>query len=145
MAEKVNQGQADKAAAEQRTAQVAAEAQKDADTAAQRLTDATPAEAPAVAVDPYPPYGDKSADELKSLAEGRGVQINRDVEKAELVKQLRKKDPANAALDFMPLEDLRALAADKDVELPEEFVTAHLITELRAADTGVRNSGDHVL
>lgn len=154
MPEKVSQGQADKAAAEQRTAQVAAEnkqqerdagAKPDAATAAERLSAADQDTMPDVAVDPYPPYEDKSVAELRSAAEGRGVEINRDVEKAELVQRIRAKDPTNAALDFMTLEDLRSLASEKDVELDDEFVKAHLITELRAADTGVSNPGRHVL
>lgn len=100
----------------------------------------------AVSLNPYPAYEDKDLGALKSAAEARNVEINRDVEKAELVSRIRAKDPRKAAgLDFMTLEQLRSMAGEKDVELPEEFVMAHLITELRAADTGVRNPGDHVL
>jgi hypothetical protein len=162
MAEKVSQGQADKAAAEARTADVAAENKQNAAqqrreseaalegkpddaTAAERLTNAGPGAAMGVAVDPYPPYEAKSVAELRSAAKGRGVEINRDVEKSELVRLIRANDPGNAALDFMTLDDLRSLAGEKDVELGEEFEKAHLVTELRAADTGVSNSGQHVL
>lgn len=151
MAEKASQGQADKAATEARTAEVAAENKQtlegkpDDASAAERLSNADPDAAMEVALDPYPPYEAKSVDELRSAAEARGVEINRDVEKAELVKEIRAKDPTNAALDFMTLEDLRALAADKGVELDDEFVKAQLVTELRAADTGVNNPGDHAL
>lgn len=125
MAEKVNRDQADDKQ----------DVKAEADTAAQKVAEASPAEAPAVAADPFPAYGDMTVDELRAFAEKRGVEINRDVEKAELVKQLREKDPTSAGLDLMALEDLRSLAADKDAELPEEFVRAHLVTELRAADT----------
>lgn len=173
MAEKVSPGQADKAAAEARTADVAAENKQntaqqrresqaaktagdqaadgnlegkpDDATAAERLTNADPGAAMGVAVDPYPPYEAKSVAELRSAAKGRGVEINRDVEKSELVRLIRANDPGNAALDFMTLDDLRSLAGEKDVELGEEFEKAHLVTELRAADTGVSNSGQHVL
>lgn len=99
-----------------------------------------------VSLNPYPEYADRDAGELKSLAESRNVEINRDVEKSEWVRLLREKDPQNsAALDFMTLDELRSLGGEKGVELPSEFVTAHLITELRAADTGVRSSGQYVL
>lgn len=99
-----------------------------------------------VALSPYPLYESKDVDALKSAAEGRDVEINRDVEKAELVKLLRAKDRSlSASLDFMTLDQLRSLAGENDVELSEEFVRAHLVTELRAADTGVKNKGDHVL
>lgn len=188
MAEKVSAGQQDKAAAEQRTAQVAAENKADeqarqreaaaaqrrqeraaespeqaderraqlqeqlsqADSAADKFRQAQDAGdsdvVGQVALNPYPAYEDKGVAELKAAAEGRDVEINRDVEKAEWVRLLRQKDPQNAAgLDFMTLEQLRSLGGEKDVKLPDEFVTAHLITELRAADSGVNNRGDHAL
>lgn len=188
MAEKVSPGQRDKAAAEERTAQVGAENKQDeqarqrearaarqrqdrstesaeqaeerrnqvredlaqADSAADKFRQAQDADdtdlVGEVALNPYPAYEDKSTDELRSAAESRDVEINRDVEKAEYVRLLREADPAGAAgLDFMTLEELRSLAGEKGVELGNEFVKAHLITELRAADTGVRNTGQHVL
>lgn len=187
MAEKVSPGQRDKAAAEERTAQVGAENKQDeqarqrearaaerrqrerasespedaqerrnearrdldkADSAADKFRQAQDADdtdlADEVALNPFPAYEDKSADELRSAAESREVEINRDVEKAEYVRLLREADPANAAgLDFMTLEELRSLAGEKGVELGDEFVKAHMITELRAADTGVRNTGQN--
>lgn len=187
MAEKASPGQRDKAAAEQRTADVGAENKQDEDArlresqAAERRQRAaeTPEQARErraeligeldkadsakdrfekaqdagdtgvaglVALNPYPAYEDREVGELKAAAESRNVEINRDVEKAELVRLLREKDPQDSArLDFMTLEDLRSLAGEKDVKLSDEFVRAHLVTELRAADTGVKNSGDHVL
>lgn len=100
----------------------------------------------AVSLNPFPAYEDKDLGDLKSAAESRNVEINRDVEKSELVRLIRAKAPEKSAqLDFMTLEDLRSLASEKDVELSDEFVRAHLVTELRAADTGVKNTGDHVL
>lgn len=137
----------DPAAAAQRRA----DAEQDlagADSAAEKFQKAQNVDADlaaAVALNPYPEYADKPVSELKSLAEGRNVEINRDVEKAELVRLIRAKDPRNAALDFMTVEELRSLAGENDVQLGDEFVTAHLVTELRAADTGVNNRGDHVL
>jgi hypothetical protein len=119
-----------------------------ADSAADKLQQAQDVDtdlAGEVALNPYPEYEEKSTAELRSAAEGRNVEINRDVEKAELIRLIRAKDPTNVALDFMTVEELRSLASEKDVELGDEFVKAHLVTELRAADTGVNNRGDHVL
>lgn len=172
MTDRFGPGQADKAAAEQRTAQVAAEnkaqgaqsqpqapqqpqsqaeqqeaRQKEAEqgpkSAADKLAevDFEPAVSEASArevdplVNPYPEYGDMPLGELRSLAESRNVEINRDVEKAHLVSLLRAQQPRNPAYDHMPLERLRSAAGEKDVKLDEEFEKAHLITELRAADT----------
>lgn len=152
------QGQSDKAAAERRTAQVSAENAEQADQPAARIgTDQTPEradDAPGrravdAALDPFPDYDSKKTDELKSLADSRGVEINRDVEKAELIKKLRENDgkaedvpdgvegASNpyASYDVIPLEQLRSLADERDVELDEDFVRGHLVTELRAADT----------
>jgi hypothetical protein len=119
-----------------------------ADSAADKLQKAGDVDtdlAGEVALNPYPEYEANGVDALKSTAEGRNVEINRDVEKSELVRLVREKDPANTALDFMTLEQLRGLAGEKGVALSDEFVTAHLVTELRAADTGVNNPGNHVL
>jgi hypothetical protein len=143
-------GQADKKAAEQRTAQVAAE-NKAADqqerktesapkTAAEKVAQSVEASDvgavdEAVAVNPYPAYEEMSLDELRSAAESRGVEINRDVEKAQLIAELRRAGVASPEHDLMPLERLREAASGEDVKLPEEFEKAHLITELRAADT----------
>lgn len=89
-----------------------------------------------VLVDPYPAYDEMSLEELRSAADSRDVEINRDVEKAQLIAQLRAKVGVTAPqYDLMPLDRLRKAAAEADVELDEEFEKAHLITELRAADT----------
>jgi hypothetical protein len=150
-AEKRQQAQADEtpAEADERRAQLI-ENLDGADSAADRFAKAEDAGDSdvigAVALSPYPAYEEKELGALKSAADARNVEINRDVEKAELVRLIRAKDPQNAAaLDFMTLEQLRGRAGEQDVELGEEFVRAHLVTELRAADTGVKNSGDHVL
>lgn len=160
LTDKFGPGQADKRAAEQRTAQVGAqnrEAQvaqqpqsedkkdeksesgpKTAAEKVQQSVDAgdTDTVEEAVLVDPYPAYEELSVEELRSEAESRDVEINRDVEKAQLIHELRRQqDGTNPAYDLMPLEKLRQAAKEKDVELPEEFEKAHLITELRAADT----------
>jgi hypothetical protein len=155
------QGQADKARAEARTAQVAAEnEQQQEQNEGQTVVspDQTPERADGApaqegeldsTVNPYPDYDSQKTDELASLAESRGVEINRDVEKAQLIKQLRDSDskaestPSGvegasnryASYDVMPLEQLRSLAQERDVELDEEFKRAHLVTELHAADT----------
>lgn len=200
MTEKNGPGQADKAAAEKKTAAVGAENKANAD--AQRLeaqkaeaqpdnrvdsrqpptgdgdvaapVDSTPARAdggparpagldPSIA--PYPQYEDEPVDALRSLAEGRGVEINRDVEKSFLVKALREKDregldlgpdrddtraadasadsapdDAYPSYDFMPLEELRSLAKARDVGMKPVDEKAHLVGELRANDSGVNTS-----
>jgi hypothetical protein len=178
MTAKDGQGQADKAAAEKRTAQVAADnaaerAKTDAqagDDVAQRVgTDNTPErtdgaperlEGVDAAVAPYPLYEGEKIDALRSLAESRGVEINRDVEKALLIAQLRAKDRADVgagpdadavdvpdaknpypSYDVMPLEELRKLADSREVGLKPEDEKAHLVTELRAADSGVNTGG----
>ena len=152
MTMKFGPGQQDKAAAEQRTAGVAAEdkAQQQPDqerkgesepkTAAEKVRQSveagdTDTVDEAVAVNPYPAYEEMSLEELRSAAESRDVEINRDVEKAHLVHQLRLSGESSPAYDLLPLEELRKVAGEKDVELDEEFEKAHLITELRAADT----------
>ena len=89
----------------------------------------------AVAVNPYPAYEDLSLEDLRSAAASRNVEINRDVEKAHLVHQLRLSGESSPAYDLLPLDELRKVAGEKDVALDEEFEKAHLITELRAADT----------
>jgi hypothetical protein len=166
-------GQADKAAAEERTAQVAKEnaagpeasAGTDAQGAALRIgADATPARADGTpprlegvdaAVAPYPLYEDLDVEALRGLGEQRGVEINRDVEKALLIKQLRDYDAAGTgpdapaggvtnpypSYDLMPLDELRSLAQGRQVGLAPVDEKAHWITELRAADSGVNTGG----
>jgi hypothetical protein len=166
--EKFGAGQADKRAAEQRTAEVAANqkvAQErhaeiakqndpkqsgdpewvkrgegaDATSAAERVAaseDPTAPLSPEV-VDPFPAYEAKSVDELRSLAQSRKVEINRDAEKAHLVHLLRQKD-GSPVYDVMPLEDLRSKAEEMDVQPDPEWEVSHWITELRAADTHTR-------
>jgi hypothetical protein len=181
MAERGSPGQVDKAAAEQRTAQVGAERQDttpptsdaaasraagrerteeirkqndpkesgdpnriklgegaDAEAAHERVAaseDPTSPLSPEV-VDPYPAYEAKSLEDLRALAQSRGAEINRDVEKAHLVYKLREKD-GSPVYDLMPLEVLRDKAKELDVGLDPEFEVAHLVTELRAVDTHV--------
>lgn len=88
-----------------------------------------------VLVNPYPGYDELSLEELRSAAESRGVEIPRDVEKAQLIAHLRAAGPANPSYDLMQLEQLREAAKGEGVELDEEFEKAHLITALRGADT----------
>lgn len=179
MTEVQGRGQADKKAAEQRTAEVDEQnrqaAQKDQETTQnaaadvqptagtdntpERTDDAPERRAVDAVLDPYPEYEQKSREELRALAESRGVEINRDVEKAQLIKQLRDSDikaiergdsrlvgvevksNVYASYDVVPLEQIRELAQERDIALDEDFETAHLITELRAADTGVAGTG----
>jgi hypothetical protein len=97
MAEKSSQAQADKKAAEDRTAEVgqdnaAKEANpetSEATSAAAKVLQVDPADA---AVNPYPAYDFMTLEQLRDLAEERGVEINRDVEKAHLITELRAKD-----------------------------------------------------
>jgi hypothetical protein len=152
MTDKFGPGQADKQAAEQRTAQVAAENQAAKQPAEQGRQGEAPKTAAekvqqsaesgdtatvdeSVLVDPYPAYDEMSLDELRSAAGSRDVEINRDVEKAHLVSRLRAQEPHNPAYDLMPLKQLREKASGADAQMDEEFERAHLITELRAADT----------
>jgi hypothetical protein len=104
---------------------------------APKPADVVAAGEPDVLVNPYPDYGGMSLNELRSLAQSRDVEINRDVEKAQLVAHLRAKDP-HPQYDFLPLEQLRERADVEGVKLDEEFEAAHLIGELRAADTHTR-------
>lgn len=101
------QGQADKAAAEVKTAQVAQEQrdqqqqsqqvesqqqsspQEEARSAAEKLLKVDREES---AVNPYPAYDFMTLEQLRSLAEERGVEVNRDVEKAHLITELRAAD-----------------------------------------------------
>lgn len=142
MTEKTGPGQADKAAAEHRTAQVGAENRQpdrtaDEPTTAAAKVEQADADDATVLVNPYPPYGEGSLEDLRSEAASRDVEINRDVERAHLVHKLRAADPT-AAWDLMPLEQVRSRAGEKDIGLDPDFETAQLITELRAADTHTR-------
>jgi protein subunit release factor B len=85
-----SQGQADKAAAEQAAARVGQEEQQreEAKSAAAKSLQADPAEV----VNPYPNYDLMTLDQLRDLAKERNVEINRDVEKAHLVTELRAAD-----------------------------------------------------
>jgi len=156
--DKNSAGQPSKAAAEKRTAEVAQETAAEEAAVEQRAgTDQTPERtdgaperrAVDATVDPYPDYDSQDVEHLQAHAESRGVEINRDVEKAELIRVLREHDTQDgpgpkqdgatnpyASYDQMPLEELRRLADERDVELPAEFRKAHLVTELRAADSG---------
>jgi hypothetical protein len=171
MAEKDSPGQRDQRAAEAKTAEVAAENQRnaeqqrpktaaDVDVAQVVGTDQTPArsdDAPDrqpvdAAVDPFPNYGAQKVEDLEAQAQARGVEINRDPLKAEIIRKLRENDGEAisrgetlkqgggadrpyASYDVIPLDELLKLAESRGVDLDPGFKTAHLITELRAADT----------
>lgn len=160
MTEKNGPGQRSKTAAEEKTAEVARD-DAAAEVEQRAGTDQTPERADGAperrevdaSVDPYPDYDSLDVDELASHADSRGVEINRDVEKAELIRVLRENDAQDgpgpkqdsvsnpyASYDQMPLEALRKLADERDVDLPAEFRKAHLVTELRAADSGAAPS-----
>jgi hypothetical protein len=93
MPEKNSPGQADKAAADQRTADVAADkdttVKAEAKSAAAKVLSVDPAEA---AGDPYPAYDLMTLDQLRALAKERDVEMNADVEKAHLITELRAAD-----------------------------------------------------
>lgn len=86
MADAKGQGQADKKAAEERTADVAAE---EATSAAAKVLQVDAEDA---AINPYPAYDLMTLEQLRELAKERDVEINRDVEKAHLITELRAKD-----------------------------------------------------
>lgn len=79
-----SQGQADKKAAEDATARVGEET-----TAAAKVLNTDPADA---SNNPYPAYDFMTLEQLRDLAKERGVEMNRDVEKAHLITELRAKD-----------------------------------------------------
>jgi hypothetical protein len=94
MPEKNTAGQADKAAAEQKTADVA-EANRDSTVQTEAKSAAAKVlsvDASQVAGDPYPAYDLMTLDQLRELAKERNVEINRDVEKAHLITELRAAD-----------------------------------------------------
>jgi hypothetical protein len=144
MAEKGSEAQADKKSVEETTAEVADKTVKEAaEVPAGATAASTEADVPE---SPFGDYDDKTIAQLKSHAKSRGVEINRDVERAEYIKLLRasegvEQDPGEYpdnlkySYDVKPLEEIRDLAKKAGVELSEEFVRAHLVTELRAADT----------
>lgn len=89
MAEKGSAGQADKAAAENATANVAAEnAQLSTSERGATEVDRTGV----TSTDPYPNYDFMTLDALQSLADERDVEVNRDVLKAHLITELRAAD-----------------------------------------------------
>jgi hypothetical protein len=101
MPERTSQGQADKAEAERKTAEVGAEqrqTEQDAERR-QRAEASTSAAAKVLQVDPgeasanpFPAYDLMTLDQLREVASERGVEINRDVEKAHLITELRAAD-----------------------------------------------------
>lgn len=109
MAEKGSQGQTDKAAAEAKTAQVGQDASARANSTpedtnagltvgadANNPDGSVPADAEASqnqdTTNPYPNYDFMTLEALRSLADSRGVEMNRDVEKAHLITELRAAD-----------------------------------------------------
>jgi hypothetical protein len=83
--------QAAKTPAEQRSEQdrQAEERKEEAKSAAEKVLSVDRSES---SIDPYPAYDLMSLDDLRSLADERGVVINPDVEKAHLVTELRAAD-----------------------------------------------------
>lgn len=94
MTERTGQGQADKKAAEDKTAAVAAEntADSPADRAKSAAEKSLLADSSETAVNPYPNYDMMTLEDLRTLAQDRGVEINRDVERAHLITELRAAD-----------------------------------------------------
>ena len=180
MSDKDSPGQTHQREAEDKTARQAAEDQREAqrrdaenrlqtagdaieagkDLATRIGTDQTPERADDApdrqpvdaAADPFPNYAAAKVEELQALAQSRGVEINRDPLKAEIIRKLREADGEAissgetavqtgeagrpyASYDVTPLDQLFKLAEERDVKLDPKWVKAHLITELRAADT----------
>lgn len=96
MAEKNSQGQVDKAAAENKTAEVgqsdAARANSTAEPTAGAPVEKSLDASENDPKNPYPNYDFMTLESLRSLASERGVEINRDVEKAHLITELRAAD-----------------------------------------------------
>ena len=99
MTDKQGPGQADKRAAEVKTAEVASENDATRSDTEQRRDEATSAAALSlqvdqadIAINPYPNYDSMTVEQLQKLADERGVEINRDVIKAHLVTELRAAD-----------------------------------------------------
>jgi len=103
MTDSAGQGQADKKAAEERTAQVGREnrAQDEQSGKGSRAQDDQPRSAAAkvlkvdpseAAGDPFPAYDLMTLDQLRELAKVRKVEMNRDVEKANLISEFRAAD-----------------------------------------------------
>lgn len=90
MADKGSAGQADKAAAEAKTADVADDpAARAASTPESTGVSASASDDPQ---NPYPNYDFMTLEDLQSLADERGVEVNRDVLKAHLITELRAAD-----------------------------------------------------
>lgn len=87
MTDAKGQGQADKKAAEDRTAEVGAE--NEATSAAQKVLQVDAADA---AVNPYPAYDYMTLEQLRELGKERDVELPRDVEKSLWITELRAKD-----------------------------------------------------
>jgi hypothetical protein len=110
MTEKTGPGQAAKKSAESQTAAVGAEQQQEAQNSGQVTgadanspQGAVPDEAKASenddpSVNPYPNYDFMELEALQSLAEQRGVEINRDVLKAHYVTELRAADSGTTSV-----------------------------------------------
>jgi hypothetical protein len=101
MAEKTSQGQADKATVENKTATVGNEDPNAGRTVGADANngDKVPDEVRAGndPLNPYPNYDFMTLESLRELAESRGVEINRDVEKAHLITELRAADSGTAS------------------------------------------------
>lgn len=87
MADAKGQGQADKKAAEERTADVAQE--NEATSAAQKVLQVDASDA---AVNPYPAYDFMTLEQLREVGKERDVELPRDVEKSLWITELRAKD-----------------------------------------------------
>jgi hypothetical protein len=106
-------------------------------------------------LDPYPAFDELELDELRSLAQEKGVGVPADVEKAALIGHLRRNPPEDEAkreasgevqvsspsdpypsYDLMTVEELRGLVPDGTQALSDEDERGYLVGQLRAVASG---------
>jgi hypothetical protein len=106
-------------------------------------------------LDPYPAFDELELDELRSLAQEKGVGVPADVEKAALIGHLRRNPPedkdkreptgevqvsspsaAYPSYDLMTVEELRGLVPDGTQALSDEDERGYLVGQLRAVASG---------
>jgi hypothetical protein len=106
-------------------------------------------------LDPYPAFDELELDELRSLAQEKGVGVPADVEKAALIGHLRRNPPEDEdkreasgevqvsspsdpypSYDLMTVEELRGLVPDGTQALSDEDERGYLVGQLRAVASG---------
>jgi hypothetical protein len=106
-------------------------------------------------LNPYPDYDALELDELRSLAQEKGVGVPADLEKAALIGHLRRNPPEDEdkreasgevqvsspsdpypSYDLMTVEELRGLVPDGTQALSDEDERGYLVGQLRAVASG---------